>query len=102
MLWLWLGLQLRCYLGAAVLDETMHKSTVCFCVSGGDTNGKGAIMVGSINNLGPTFNGGEAGVFSTTVLVTGMTLASAVAPCGSMAVMVGITLASIVNPYGSW
>ena len=24
-----------------MLDETMHKSTISFCVSGGDTNGKG-------------------------------------------------------------
>ena len=80
----------------------MHKSVVCFCVGGGDTNGKGAVMVGSVNNLGPTFNGGEAGVFSTTVFVAGMTLACAVTPCGSMVVMVGIMLAGAVNPYRSW
>ena len=80
----------------------MYKSTISFCVSGGDTNGKGAFMVGSVNNPGPTFNGGEAGVFSTIVLVTGMALACAVAPCGSVVVMVGITLAGIVNPCGSW
>ena len=85
-----------------MLDETMHKSAVCFCVNGGDTNGKGAIMVGSVNNLGPTFNGGEDGVFSTTVFVIGMMLACAVAPCSSMVVMVGITLASAVNPCRSW
>ena len=85
-----------------MLDETMHKSTVCFCVGGGETNGKGAVMVGSVNNLGPTFNGGEAGVFSTTVLVMGMMLACAVAPCSSMAVMVGITLAGVFNPCKSW
>ena len=84
-----------------MLNETMHKSIVCFCGGGGDTNRKGAIMVGSINNLGPTFNGGEAGVFSTTVLVAGMTLACVVAPCGSMVVMVGITLAGAINPCGS-
>ena len=89
-------------MGAVVLDETMHKSTVCFCVGGGDTNGKGAIMVGSANNPDPTFNDGEAGVFSTTVLVTGMTLACAVTPCGSMVVMVGITLVGTVKPCRSW
>ena len=85
-----------------MLDETMHKSVVCFCVSGGDTDRKGVIMVGSVNNPGPTFNGGEAGVFSTTVLVAGMTLACVVAPCGSMVVMVGIKLAGTVNPCRSW
>ena len=85
-----------------MLDETMHKSTVCFCVDGGDTNEKGSVMVGSVNNLRPTFNGGEAGVFSTTVLVVGMMLACVVAPCNSMVVMVGITLAGVVNPCGSW
>ena len=85
-----------------MLAETMHKSTVCFCVNNGDTNGKGAVMVGSVNNLGPTFNGGEVGVFSTTVLVRGMTLTCAVAPCGSMVVMVRITLAGVVNPCRSW
>ena len=84
-----------------MLDETMHKFAICFCVSGGDTNGKGSIMVGSVNNPGPTFNGGEAGVFSTIVLVIGMTLACAVAPCSSMVVMVGITLVGTVNPCGS-
>ena len=80
----------------------MHKSVVFFCVGGGDNKGKGAIMVGSVNNLGPTFNCGEAGVFSTTVLVTGMTLACAVAPCNSTVVIVGITLSGVVNPCGSW
>ena len=89
-------------MGAAVLDETMNKSVVPFCVDGGETNGKGAIMVGSVNNPGPTFNGGEAGVFSTMVLVTGMMLACAIIPCGSMVVMVGITLVGVVNPCRSW
>ena len=84
-----------------VLDETMHKSIVCFCVSGGDTNGKGAVMVGSVNNPGPTFNGGEDGVFSTIVFVIGMMLACVVTPCGSMVVMVGITLVGDVNPCES-
>ena len=88
-------------MGAAVLDETMHKAAVFFCVSGGETNGKGAIMVGLVNNLGPTFNGGETGVFSTIVLVAGMTLACVFATCGSMVVMVGITLAGAVNQWGS-
>ena len=79
MLWLWLGLHCGCCLGAVVLDETIHKSAVFFCVSGGGTNGKGVIMVGSVNNPGPTFNDGEAGVFSTIVFVVGMTLACVVA-----------------------
>ena len=85
-----------------VLDETMHKSIVSFCVIGGDTNGKGAIMVGSVNNPGPTFNGGEAGVFTTIVLVVEMALACAVAPCGLVVVLVGITLVGAINPYVSW
>ena len=85
-----------------MLDETVHKFTIFFCVVGGDTNEKGSIMVGSINYPRPTFNGGEAGVFSTMVLVTGMMLACVVVPCGSMVVMVGITLAGAVNPCGSW
>ena len=68
-------------MGVAVLDDTMNKYVVCFCVGGGDTNGKGAIMVGSVNKPGPTFNGWEAGVFSTTVLVAGMMLACVITPC---------------------
>ena len=84
-----------------MLDETMHKSVVSFCVGGGDTEGKGAVMVVSTNNLGPKFNNGEAGVFSTMVLIVGMTLACVVFPCGSMVVMVGIMLAGVVNPCGS-
>ena len=84
-----------------VLDETMHKSAVSFCVGGGDTKGKGAIMVVSTNNPGPTFNNGEAGVLSTMVLITGTTLACVVVPCGSMVVMVGIMLAGAINPCGS-
>ena len=84
-----------------VLDETMQKSAVSFCVSGGDTNRKGAIMVGLVKNPGPTFNGGEDGVFSTIVLIVGTTLACVFVPCGSMVVMVGITLAGDVNPCGS-
>ena len=84
-----------------MLDETMHKSAVSFCVGGGNTNGKGAFMVGLVNNPGPTFNGGEAGVFSTTVLAAGMTLACVVATCDSMVVMVGIRLEGAVNPCRS-
>ena len=76
-----------------MLDETMHKFTASFFVSGGDTNGKGDIMVGSVNKPGPTFNGGEAGVSSTIVLVTRMML---------VVVVVWITLASAVNPCRSW
>ena len=89
-------------MGVAVLDETMHKSAICFCVSGGDTNEKGAVMVGLVNNPVPTFNGGEAGEFSTIMLVAGMTLACVVTPCRSIIVMVGIMLAGVVNPCGSW
>ena len=85
-----------------MLDDTMHKSAVFFCVSGGDTNRKGAIMVGSVNNPGSTFNGGEAGMFSNILLVAGMTLACAFSPYDSMVVIVGITLPGAVNPYRSW
>ena len=88
-------------MGAAVLNETMHKSTVQFCVDGGDTNRKGAVMEVLENNPGPTFNNGEASVLSTIVLITGTTLVCVVIPCGSMVVMVGITLAGVVNPCGS-
>ena len=85
-----------------MLDETMHKFVVFFCVGCGDTNGKGVVMMGSVNNPGPTFNSGEASVFSTILLIVGMTLACVVTPCGSMVVMVGITLVGTVNPYRSW
>ena len=81
-----------------MLDETMHKSTASFCVCGSDTERKGVIMVGLENNPGPTFNNGEAGVFSTMMLIAGTTLVCVVVPCGSMVVMVGITLAGAVNP----
>ena len=79
----------------------MRACLVSFCVSGSDTKGKAAIMVVSTNNLGPTFNNGEACVFSTMVLIAGMTLACVVVPCGLIVVMVGITLAGAVNPRGS-
>ena len=84
-----------------MLDETMHKFAVFICVGGGDTNGKGVIMVVSKNNPRPTFNNGEAGVFSTVVLIVGTTLACVLVPCGSMVVMVRITLVGSVNPCGS-
>ena len=83
------------------MDETMHKSVVSFCVGGGDTNGKGAVIVVSTNNPGPTFNNGEAGVLSTIVLIVGTILALVVTPCGSMVVVVGITLMGAINPCGS-
>ena len=84
-----------------VLDESMHKSVVSFGFGGGDTKGKVVIMVVSTNNSGPTFNNGEAGMLSTMVLATWITLASTVIPCGSMVLIIGITLASAVSPCGS-
>ena len=83
------------------MDESMHKYTVSFSVSGGETKGKGAVMVVLENNPGPTFNNGEAGVLSTMVLIVGTTLACVVVPCGSMVLMVGITLVGAVNPCRS-
>ena len=83
-----------------MLDETMHKSTVSFCVGGGDPNRKGSILVGLENNPGPTFNGGEAGVFSTIVLIVGMTWACVFVPWGLMVVMVEITLDGAINHGG--
>ena len=80
-----------------MLDESMHKSIVSFVFGGGDTKGKGAIMMGSANNPGTTFNNGEAGVLSTMVLIAGTTLACVVILCGSMVVMVGITFVGVVN-----
>ena len=80
-----------------MLDESMHKSTVLFGVGGGDTKGKGSIMVVSANNPGPTFNNGEAGM----LLTTGMTLVGVVSPCGSMVLIVGMTLVGVVSPCGS-
>ena len=76
----------------------MHNSIVSFGVGGRDTKGKGAIMVVSTNNPGPTFNNGETGVLSTMVLIAGTTLACVVIPCGSMVVMVGIMLVGVLNP----
>ena len=79
----------------------MHKSVVSFGVSGGDTKGKGAVMVVSENNPGTIFNNGEVGVFSTMVLTTGITFACVVIPCGSMVLIIGITLEGVVSPCGS-
>ena len=79
----------------------MHKSAVSFGVGGGDTKGKGAVMVVSSNNPGPTFNNGEASMLSTMVLTAGITLECVVIPCGSMVLMVGITLEGVINPCGS-
>ena len=58
-----------------MLDETMHKSRVSFFFGCGDSEGKVVVMVGLEKNLGPTFNNGEPSVFSTMVLIAGMTLA---------------------------
>ena len=84
-----------------MLDESMHKSTVSFGVSGGDTKGKDAVMVVSTNNPGPTFNNGEAGMLLTMVLTAWITLAGVVFPCRSMVLIVGITLVGSVSPCGS-
>ena len=79
----------------------MHKFVVLFGVDGGDTKGKEAIMVVSKNNLGPTFNNGEAGMLSTMVLTARITLECVVIPCESMVLTVAIMLASVVSPCGS-
>ena len=79
----------------------MHKSVVSFGVSGGQTKGKGAIMVVLENNPGLTFNNGEAGMFSTMVLTTRITLVGTVSPCGSVVLITRITLAGVVSPCGS-
>ena len=84
-----------------MLDESMHKSVFLFGVGGGDTKGKGAFMVVSENNRGPTFNNGEVGMLSTMVLIEGITLAGAVSPCGSMVLIIAITLAGAVSPCSS-
>ena len=78
----------------------MHKSAVSFGVGGGDTKEKGAIMVVSTNNPRPTFNNGEAGMLSTMVLTTGITLECVVIPCGSMVLIIGIPLVGVVSPCG--
>ena len=79
----------------------MHKSTVSFGVSGGETKKKEVLMVVSANNPWPTFNNGEACMFSALVLTAGITLAAVVIPCGSMELIVGIMLAGVINPCGS-
>ena len=58
-------------------------------------------MVVSVNNPGPTFNNGEAGMLSTMVLTAGITLAGVVSPCRSMVLIVGITLVGVVSSCGS-
>ena len=58
-------------------------------------------MVVSKNNPGPTFNNGEAGVLSTMVLTTGITLVGAVSPYGSMVLIIGIMLVGVISPCGS-
>ena len=84
-----------------MLDESMHKSTVSFGVSGGDTKGKDVVMGVSANNLGPTFNNGEAGMLLTMVLTVGITFTCVVIPCRSMVLIVGITLVGAIIPCGS-
>ena len=79
----------------------MHKYAVSFCVSGGDTNVKLAIMLVLTNNPRPTFNNGEDDVLLTMVLIAGTKLSCVVIPCGSIVLMVGITLAGAINPCGS-
>ena len=76
----------------------MHKYAILFGVSGGDTKGKGAIMVVSANNPVPTFNNGEAGMLSTMVLTTRITFVFVVAPCKSMVLIIGIMLVGDVSP----
>ena len=87
-------------MGVAVLDESIHKSTVSFGVSGGDTKGKEAIMVLSTNNPGPTFNNGEVGMLPTMVFTAWITFTCVVVPCGSMVLIIGIMLAGVISPYG--
>ena len=79
----------------------MQKFIVSFGVSGGDTKGKKFVMVVSANNPGRTFNNGEAGMLSTMVLATWITLAGVFSPCGSMVLIIGITLAGAISPCGS-
>ena len=52
----------------------MHKSVVSFGVSSSDTKGKEAIMMVLENKPRPTFNNGEAGMWSTMVLTALITL----------------------------
>ena len=80
-----------------MLDESMHEYVVSFGVSGGDTEGKEAVMVVLANNPGTTFNNGEAGMLSTMVLTAGITLECVVIPCGSMVLIIGIMLVGVVS-----
>ena len=81
-----------------MLYESMHKCAVSFGVTGGDTKAKEAIMVVSENKPRPTFNNGEAGMFSTMVFPAGITLVGAIGPYGSMVLIVGTTLVGVVIP----
>ena len=76
-----------------MLDESMHKYEVSFGVSSGETKGKEAIIVVLTKKSAPTFNNGEAGMLSTMVLTTRITLAGVVSPCESMVLIVGVPLA---------
>ena len=80
-----------------MLDKTMHKSTVSFCVGGGDTSHHGGITKQPRAHIQQW--GGW--LFSTMVLIAGPTLACVVIPYGSMVVMVGIMLVGVVNPCRS-
>ena len=79
----------------------MHKYAVSFGVSGGDTKGKSVIIIVSVNKPEPTFNNGEAGMFSTMVLTLGITLVCVVIHCGSMVLIIGIALAGAISPCRS-
>ena len=82
------------------MDESMHKFAFSFGVSGGDTKGKGAIMVVSANKPRPTFNNWKASMLSTMVLTAGITFTCMVIPFGSMVLIVGIMLVGVVSPCG--
>ena len=79
----------------------MHKSSISLGVGGGETKGKEVVIVVSTNNPRHTFNNGEASIFSTMVLATGITLVSVVIPCESMVLIVGIMLVSAISPCRS-
>ena len=79
----------------------MHKSVAAFRFDGGDTKGKEAVMVISENKPRPTFNNGEAGMLSTMVLTTRITLVGVFFPCGSMVLIVGMTLEGAIIPCKS-
>ena len=66
-----------------VLDESMHKSIVFLGSGGGGKDGKVTIMEVVTNNPGPTAVKGGTVALLMEVSMVGMTLASAVGPCGS-------------------